>query len=49
MSEQEPAWQTGAQASEALGPEMGLLARLDPADFGVSVLAAITRAAGHAA
>src|SRR5262249_41100933 len=42
VSVREPAWQSGAQASEALGPEMGLLARLDPADFGVSVLAALT-------
>ena len=49
MSEQEPSWQTGAQASEALGPEMGLLARLDPADFGVSVLSALTRAAARPA
>ena len=45
VSVREPAWQAGAQASEALGPEMGLLARLDPADFGASVLAALTRAA----
>src|SRR5262245_17788050 len=49
VSVREPAWQTGVQASEALGPEMGLLARLDPADFGVSVLAALTRAAGRPA
>ncbi len=49
MSVQEPAWQTGAQASEALGPEMGLLARLDPADFGTSLLGAFTRAAGRPA
>jgi polyhydroxyalkanoate synthase len=49
VSEQEPAWQTGAQAMEALAPEMGLLARLDPADFGTSVLAALTRAAGRPA
>ena len=49
MSVQEPAWQTGAQASEALGPEMGLLARLDPADFGTSLLGALTRAAGRPA
>jgi len=28
---------------------MGLLARLDPADFGTSVLAAFTRAAGRPA
>ena len=46
VSVQESARQAGEQASEALGPEMGLLARLDPADFGVSVLTALTRAAG---
>src|SRR5215472_16366529 len=34
---------------EVLAPEMGLLARLDPADFGTSVLAALTRAAGRPA
>jgi polyhydroxyalkanoate synthase subunit PhaC len=45
VSEQELA----SQASEALGPEMGVLARLDPADFGVSVLTALTRAAGRPA
>ena len=49
VSEQESAWQAGTQASEALGPEMGLLARLDPADFGTSVLTALARAAGHPA
>jgi polyhydroxyalkanoate synthase len=49
VSVRESAWQTGAQASEALGPEMGLLARLDPADFGASLLATLTRAAGHPA
>src|SRR6516225_3180868 len=49
VSEQEPAWQAGAQAMEVLAPEMGLLARLDPADFGVSVLTALTRAAGRPA
>src|SRR6516164_6161642 len=42
VSVREPAWEAGAEASEALGPEMGLLARLDPADFGTSVLAAFT-------
>jgi polyhydroxyalkanoate synthase len=49
VSVQESAQQTGAQAGEALGPEMGLLARLDPADLGVSVLTAFTRAAGRPA
>ena len=49
MSAREPAWQTGAQASEVLAPEMGLLAQLDPADFGTSLLAAFARAAGRPA
>jgi polyhydroxyalkanoate synthase len=49
MSERETAWQTATQASEALGPETGLLARLDPADFGASLLAALTRAASQPA
>jgi len=35
----------GADASEALAPEAGLLARLDPADFGESVLSVFGRAA----
>ncbi len=47
MSAKEPAWQTAAQASEVLAPEMGLLAELDPADFGTSLLAALARAAGR--
>jgi len=47
MSVEEPAWQSGTQASEILGPEMDLLARLDPADFGASLLAALARAAGR--
>jgi len=47
VSAKEPAWQTAAQASEVLAPEMGLLAELDPADFGTSLLAALARAAGR--
>jgi polyhydroxyalkanoate synthase len=47
MSAKEPAWQTAAQASEVLAPEMGLLAELDPADFGTSLLAALARSAGR--
>jgi polyhydroxyalkanoate synthase subunit PhaC len=39
------AWQAGADACEALAPEAGLIARLDPADFGESVLSALGRAA----
>jgi polyhydroxyalkanoate synthase len=49
VSEQEAAWQAGARASEALGPELGVLARLDPADFGVSLLTVLARAAGRPA
>jgi polyhydroxyalkanoate synthase subunit PhaC len=39
------AWQAGADACETLAPEAGLLARLDPADFGQSVLSVLGRAA----
>jgi len=49
MSARETAWQTAAQASEALGPETGLLARLDPAEFGASLLTALTRAGSQPA
>ena len=41
MSAQEAAWQAGADAAEALAPETGLFARLDPADFGESVLSVL--------
>ena len=41
----EAAWQAGADACEALAPEAGLMARLDPADFGESVLSVLGRAA----
>jgi polyhydroxyalkanoate synthase subunit PhaC len=41
------AWQAAADASEVLGPETGLFAGLDPADFGVSTLAVLTRAAAR--
>jgi polyhydroxyalkanoate synthase len=47
MSARETAWQAGADASEVLGPEGGLFAQLDPAEFGRSVLSALGRAAGH--
>jgi len=40
-----PAWQAGVDASEALAPEASLLARLDPADLGQSVLSVLGRAA----
>ena len=41
----DPAWQAGADACETLAPEADLLARLDPADFGESVLSVLGRAA----
>ena len=48
MSPQEgTAWQVGADAAEALGPETGLFAQLDPADFGSSLLSVLARAAGR--
>jgi polyhydroxyalkanoate synthase len=46
---QEAAWQAGVDAAEALAPESGLFARLDPADFGKSVLSVLARAAGRPA
>jgi polyhydroxyalkanoate synthase len=45
MNAADLSWQAGADASEALEPEAGLLARLDPADFGESVLTVLGRAA----
>ncbi|MGA8459865.1 MAG: hypothetical protein WB800_31000, partial [Streptosporangiaceae bacterium] len=39
------AWQAGADACEALAPEAGLMARLDPADLGRSVVSVLGRAA----
>src|SRR5258708_19403056 len=45
MSSREAAWQAGADAAEVLAPESGLIARLDPADFGESVLSVLGRAA----
>jgi polyhydroxyalkanoate synthase len=48
MSPQEgTAWQAGADASEVLGPESGLFAQVDPAEFGRSVLSVLSRAAGQ--
>jgi polyhydroxyalkanoate synthase len=44
---QEAAWQAGADAAEVLAPESGLIARLDPADFGESVLSVLARAAAR--
>jgi polyhydroxyalkanoate synthase len=45
MSAGEAAWQAGAEAADVLAPESGLIARLDPADFGESVLSVLARAA----
>ena len=45
MSARESAWQEGVDAAEALAPETGLIAQLDPADFGGSCFSVITRAA----
>jgi hypothetical protein len=39
------AWQAGTDACEALAPEAGLMARLDPADLGRSVVSVLGRAA----
>src|SRR5215469_15425154 len=47
MNTREAAWQAGADASEVLGPEGGLFAQLDPAEFGRSVLSVLGRAAGR--
>jgi polyhydroxyalkanoate synthase subunit PhaC len=49
MNAREAAWQAGLDASEVLGPESGLFAQLDPADFGRSVLSALARSAAHPA
>jgi polyhydroxyalkanoate synthase len=49
VSARESAWQAGMDAAEALAPETGLFARLDPADFGESVLSVLARAAARPA
>jgi poly[(R)-3-hydroxyalkanoate] polymerase subunit PhaC len=49
MNAQESAWQEGVDAAEALAPEAGLIAQLDPADFGGSLLSVAARAAGRPA
>jgi polyhydroxyalkanoate synthase len=49
MNAQENAWQEGVAAAEALAPETDLIAQLDPADFGRSLLSVIARAAGRPA
>src|SRR5260221_10807273 len=45
MSSREAAWRAGGDGAEVLAPEGGLIARLDPADFGESVLSVLGRAA----
>ena len=45
MNAREPAWQSGLDASEVLGPESGLFAQLDPAEFARSMLSVLGRAA----
>jgi polyhydroxyalkanoate synthase subunit PhaC len=49
VSTRETAWQAAVDAAEALAPESGLMARLDPADFARSVLSVLARAAGRPA
>jgi polyhydroxyalkanoate synthase len=43
MNARQAAWQAGLDASEVLGPEGGLFARVDPADLGRSVLGGTVR------
>ena len=45
MTAPQSSWQNGEQAAEALGPEAGLVARLDPAGFAGSVGVVLSRAA----
>jgi polyhydroxyalkanoate synthase subunit PhaC len=47
MTTKDTAWQAGAAATEALGPESSLFARVDPADFGASTLAVLARAGAN--
>jgi len=49
MSPPEADREPGAAAAEVLAPEAGLLARLDPADFGEALLAVLARSAGRPA
>ncbi len=49
MNAGEAAWQAGAEAADVLAPESGLIARLDPADFGESVFSVLARAAARPA
>jgi polyhydroxyalkanoate synthase subunit PhaC len=45
MSGPDTAWQAATDASEVLGPESGLFAGVDPADFGLATLAVLSHAA----
>ena len=45
MTAQQSSWQDGERAADALGPEAGLVARIDPAGFAGSVGSVLTRAA----
>jgi polyhydroxyalkanoate synthase subunit PhaC len=45
MSAQQSSWQDGERAADALGPEAGLVARIDPAGFAGSVGSVLSRAA----
>jgi polyhydroxyalkanoate synthase len=47
MSTGDAAWRAAADASEVLGPESGLFAGVDPADFGVSIIAVLARVAAR--
>jgi polyhydroxyalkanoate synthase subunit PhaC len=47
MKAGEAAWRAASEASEVLGPETGLFAGVDPADFGISTLAMLARAAAR--
>ena len=47
MSTREAAWQAGEAAAEALAPEAGEFASLDPVSFGQATLAVLLRAAEH--
>jgi polyhydroxyalkanoate synthase len=54
MSPREASWRSSADAAaadaaEVLAPEGGLLGRMDPADFGESLLTVLARAAGRPA
>jgi polyhydroxyalkanoate synthase len=49
MSGREAAWRSAEEAASALGPEAGLMGRLDMASFGRSLLTVLARAAARPA